>query len=73
MPAGLGTMALALIGLFNIAGSWGCAWLGGWVFEATGSYSLIWAATAVAGLVAAMLHFPIDDAPRGRAAPAEVA
>ena len=26
-----------------------------------GSYSLVWAATAAAGLFAAMLHFPIDD------------
>ncbi|TSH90784.1 MFS transporter [Verticiella sediminum] len=28
MPAGLGATALALIGLFNIMGSWGCGWLG---------------------------------------------
>jgi predicted MFS family arabinose efflux permease len=147
MPAGLGATALALIGLFNMVGSWGCgwlggryrqhhvlgwlyllrgaaiavfvilpktdasvvifaavmgltwlgtvpltsglvakvfgtrhlgtlfgvcflshqvgsflgAWLGGFVFDLTGSYTWIWAATAAAGLVAAMLHFPIDD------------
>lgn len=147
MPAGLGATALALIGLFNMAGSWGCgwlggrfrqqhvlgwlylirsaaigaffvlpkttvsvttfaavmgltwlgtvpltsglvakvfgtrhlgtlfgvcfmshqvgsflgAWLGGFVFDVTGSYSLIWEATVVAGLAAALLHFPIDD------------
>jgi predicted MFS family arabinose efflux permease len=156
MPAGLGATALALIGLFNMAGRWGCgwlggrfrqqhvlgwlylirgaaiaaffllpttetsvvifaatmgltwlgtvpltsglvakvfgtrhlgtlfgvcflshqigsflgAWLGGYVFDATGSYSLIWSATAAAGLVAAMLHFPIDDAPATVAVPA---
>src|SRR5690606_34146659 len=29
MPAGLGATALALIGLFNMAGSWACGWLGG--------------------------------------------
>ncbi|MEI9923806.1 MAG: MFS transporter [Bradyrhizobium sp.] len=29
MPLGLGATALALIGLFNIAGSWCCGWLGG--------------------------------------------
>src|SRR5450830_11103 len=29
MPLGLGATALALIGLFNMAGSWGCGWLGG--------------------------------------------
>jgi MFS family permease len=29
MPIGLGATALALIGLFNMAGSWACGWLGG--------------------------------------------
>jgi hypothetical protein len=27
----------------------------------TGSYSLVWGATAAAGLLAPMLHFPIND------------
>lgn len=42
-------------------GSFLGAWSGGFVFDVTGSYSVIWAATAAAGLFAAMLHFPIDD------------
>jgi MFS family permease len=42
-------------------GSFLGAWLGGFVFDVTGSYSLVWGATAIAGLVAAMLHFPIND------------
>ncbi|CAD6515398.1 MFS transporter [Paraburkholderia metrosideri] len=160
MPLGLGATALALIGLFNMAGSWGCgwlggrfrqhyvlgwlylirsvtigaffllpktaesvvifaaimgltwlgtvpltsglvakvfgtrhlgslfgvcflshqigsflgAWLGGLVFDLTGSYSLLWEATVVSGLIAALLHFPIDDsavpAPKLRSQPA---
>jgi predicted MFS family arabinose efflux permease len=147
MPVGLGATALALIGLFNMAGSWGCgwlgsrfrqhhvlgwlylvrsaaiasffllpkssasvmifaavmgltwlgtvpltsglvakvfgtlhlgtlfgvcflshqigsflgAWLGGFVFDLTGSYAPVWSATVAAGLLAALLHFPIDD------------
>lgn len=28
VPAGLGATALAVVGLFNIAGSWACGWLG---------------------------------------------
>ena len=39
------------------------SWLGGLVLEATGSYAAIWYATAAAGLVAALLHLPIDDRP----------
>ncbi len=148
MPVGLGATALALIGLFNMAGSWGCGWLGGrfrqqyvlgwlylirsaviaaffllpksetsvilfaaimgltwlgtvpltsglvakvfgtrhlgtlfgicflshqvgsflgawsggYILDVTGSYSLVWGATAAAGVLAAALHFPIDDA-----------
>jgi predicted MFS family arabinose efflux permease len=42
-------------------GSFLGAWLGGFVFDVTGSYSLIWEATVVAGVAAALLHFPIDD------------
>jgi predicted MFS family arabinose efflux permease len=153
MPAGLGAMALALIGLFNMFGTWACGWLGGrarqqyilgwlylirgltiavffflpktdasvltfaavmgltWlgtvpltsglvakifgtehlgtlfgicflshqigsflgagvggvVYDLTGSYTPLWIATALAGLVAALLHFPINDASVGRA------
>ncbi|NIF81414.1 MFS transporter [Paraburkholderia sp. Cy-641] len=55
-------------------GSFLGAWLGGLVFDLTGSYSLLWEATVVAGVLAAMLHFPIDDtaasAPAPRASPA---
>lgn len=149
MPVGLGATALALIGLFNMAGSWGCgwlggrfrpqhvlgwlyvvrgaaiglfvivpkseavvvvfaavmgltwlgtvpltsglvarvfgvqhlgtlfgivflshqigsflgAWLGGVVLDFAGSYDPVWLTTALAGFVAALLHFPIDDRP----------
>lgn len=42
-------------------GSFLGAWLGGFVFDVTGSYSLVWGATAAAGLVAALLNFPIKD------------
>ncbi|KQV90024.1 MFS transporter [Massilia sp. Root351] len=36
-------------------------WLGGAVFDATRSYDLVWAASVGIGLVAALLHWPIDD------------
>ena len=36
-------------------------WLGGRVFDATGSYDAIWLGSIVIGLIAAALHWPIDD------------
>ncbi len=47
--------------LSHQVGSFLGAWLGGWMLELTGSYSWLWGATFVVGIVAAVLHFPIDD------------
>jgi predicted MFS family arabinose efflux permease len=55
--------------LFGIAflshqvGSFLGAWLGGYMFELTGSYVGIWLLTAAAGLFAALVNFPIDARP----------
>jgi MFS family permease len=37
-------------------------WLGGYVFDLTGSYDLLWFGSIALGLAAAALHMPIDDA-----------
>lgn len=58
----LGTL-FGICFLSHQIGSFLGAWLGGFVFNLTGSYSVIWGATAVAGLVAALLHFAINDRP----------
>lgn len=65
----LGTL-FGVVFLSHQLGSFLGAWLGGYVFDATGSYTLIWAATALAGLFAALLHFPIDDAVQAPVEPA---
>lgn len=55
-------------------GSFLGVWLGGVVFDATGSYAVIWTVSIGLSVVAAILHYPIDDrvlglpAPAGRAA-----
>ena len=36
-------------------------WLGGYVFEVTQSYELVWLGAMGLGLLAAVLHLPIDD------------
>jgi MFS family permease len=42
-------------------GSFLGVWLGGLVFEATGSYDAVWTGAMLLGIVAAALHWPIDD------------
>lgn len=51
-------------------GSFFGVWLGGYVFDATRSYDLIWMASIALGVVAALLHYPIDDREIVRYAPA---
>jgi predicted MFS family arabinose efflux permease len=58
----LGTL-FGICFLSHQIGSFLGAWLGGFVFDMTGSYSMVWGATAAAGFLAALLHFPINDAP----------
>ena len=42
-------------------GSFAGVWLGSAVFEATGSYDPVWFMAVAIGLIAAALHWPIDD------------
>ncbi len=44
-------------------GSFLGVWLGGVVFDATGSYDAIWIASVLLGLAAAALHLPIAERP----------
>ena len=45
-------------------------WLGGRIFDATGSYDLVWWMSVALGLFAAAVHLPIREAPVARLAPA---
>jgi len=53
-------------------GSFFGVWLGGAVFDATGSYDLVWFGAVALGLIAAVVHLPIDDARIERSSPAGV-
>ena len=44
-------------------GSFLGVWLGGRLFDATGSYDGVWWAGVVLGLAAALIHLPIDERP----------
>lgn len=54
-------------------GSFLGVWLGGVVFDITGSYNAIWFGAVALGVIAAMLHWPIDDRELTRTAPLPVA
>jgi predicted MFS family arabinose efflux permease len=44
------------------------AWLGGIVFDRTGSYDLMWIIMLLAAVFAALIHLPVRDGPRERPA-----
>lgn len=51
-------------------GSFTGVWAGGLLFDATGSYDLVWWGSIGLGVVAAVLHLPIADARKEQAVPA---
>lgn len=56
----LGTIG-GLVFLSHQLGSFAGVWLGGYLFDATGSYDVVWWLSIALGLFAAILHYPIDD------------
>ncbi len=46
-------------------------WLGGYFFDETGSYDVVWWGSVALGLMAAALHWPIREAPVARLAAAQ--
>lgn len=43
-------------------GSFLGVWLGGYVFDVTHSYDIVWQLSVAIGLISAVLHYPINDA-----------
>jgi predicted MFS family arabinose efflux permease len=54
-------MLYGFVFLNHQLGSFLGIWLGGRLFDSTGSYDMIWWVAIALGLVAALLHFPIDE------------
>lgn len=71
-----GVQYLATLGgsafLFHQLGSFFGVWLAGYLFDATGSYNLMWWLTIAMGVLAALLNLPIDERQLVRPAPARV-
>lgn len=47
--------------LSHQAGSFLGVWIGGFLFDLTGSYQIVWYIAAALGVLAALLHWPIDE------------
>ncbi len=54
---------VGVVFLMHQLGSFLGAWLGGLAFEQTGSYDIIWSSVIALGILAAFLHWPIDERP----------
>lgn len=50
-------------------GSFIGVWLGGWIYDRSGSYDLVWWLGAALGIMAAIVHWPIKESAIGRLAP----
>lgn len=65
----MGTL-FAIVFLSHQIGSFLGAWLGGYVYDLTGSYDIVWWIAVALGVVSAALHWPIDERPVARLQPA---
>jgi MFS family permease len=66
-PRYLGTLFGIVFFSHQIGGFLG-AWLGGYMFDLTGSYDQVWLVAIALGVLAAILHWPIADSPIERRA-----
>lgn len=56
-------MLFGIIFLSHQIGAFLGVWLGGKLYDATGSYDVVWMIAVVLGVIAALLHWPIADQP----------
>jgi predicted MFS family arabinose efflux permease len=72
-----GTRYLAMLSGFTFfshqIGSFLGAWLGGYLFDRTGSYDVVWWIAIALGVLAGLINLPIDERQIRRAQPAESA
>ena len=55
-----------IVFLSHQLGSFSGVWLGGFLHDRTGSYDSLWWAGVALGLLAALIHIPIDERPLPR-------
>ncbi len=55
------TMLIGIVFFSHQIGSFIGVWLGGYLFDTTGSYIIVWWLSVALGILAATLHLPIDE------------
>lgn len=55
------TFLYGIVFLSHQLGSFTGVWLGGWMYETYGNYDGVWIAGIVLGLLAAVMHWPIEE------------
>jgi MFS family permease len=60
------SMLAGMVFLGHQIGSFLGAWMGGVLFDATGSYTIAWLTAAGFGFLAAVVHLPINESPLAR-------
>jgi predicted MFS family arabinose efflux permease len=55
------TMLFGIVFFSHQVGSFIGVWLGGYLFDTTGSYIIVWWLSVALGILAATLHLPIDE------------
>ena len=61
-PQNLGAL-FGIVFFAHQAGAFLGVWMGGYIFDLTGSYDPVWWTAVALGLLAALLHLPIDEKP----------
>ena len=61
-------MLYGIVFLGHQVGSFIGVWFGGWLFDRSGSYDLVWWLGVALGIFAAVVHWPIRERPVGRLA-----
>ena len=70
--AGVAGTSFGIVFLGHQIGSFIGVWLGGWLYDTSGSYTAVWWLSVVLGIMAAIVHWPIQERPVGRFAPQKV-
>jgi MFS family permease len=63
-------MLSGFVFMFHQLGSFFGSWLGGWIYDHTGSYNVVWIIAIGLSVVSTLVNLPIDERPAARRAPA---